>query len=690
MKTFFKDNAIVWVWAVLAIFIELFSITFANCSPYLTAPLYSLALLVACGLILTLIKNQIAKGVVASIFMIGQIAMCIGFIYMYESNGTFFDYSMINMRNDAWGTIEDLTFNTLQLWILVPLALIFIGLVVALIIYRKKKHIATNAINKKYKLFSGILTGVLLAVLVLVPVYSGYQSSKQSYVKILYNQYDSRYQSMGITGNAVSEVLSGVLANKNNVDISDIDKLENYLYGENESDKSSHLLETSKYNGISKGNNLIMLMVESFDWYPMTWYDAETIKKIYPNISKFFGESLVLNNFYSREKTDTSENNAMLGSNPTGKYMNYDFPNNTYPQALPNMFKEANSGAVVNAFHQNDATFYNRYKSHLSLGFDKFYGIEDMKEYGVTNTFDENNWDKGERTKDSETVKHMVEVMCPTDKQFMTYYLTFSMHGYYVERQGFKDFTYVDSEGVEYENGYYGYFDALNVFPEVKGNKKANYLRTYAACVLDFDVALGYLMDYLEEKGLADNTTVVLYGDHNTYYNNLSYYAKGITETYNSELYRIPCAIYDKKLVKAYKEDNGESCVNNVIGNDSVDAGKCVTLSKFTTTVDLIPTVLDLFGISGWKNLYLGSSIFTDNESIIHSRAYGIFVTDKLICYSVNNLLYTCEGFKDEDKEDFIERAKENLIKQEYIDKIFYSNYFKNHPYKSLVESEKA
>ena len=686
MKEFFKDNLIVWVWIVVAIFIELFSITFANCSPYLTSPLYSLALLVVCALILTLIKNQIAKGVVASVFVVGQIVMCVGFIYMYESNGTFFDFSMINMRNDARGTIEDLTFNTLQLWILVPLALAFIGMVVGLLVYRKKKAITTNAVNKKYKLISSILTGVLVAVLVVVPIYSGYQSSRQSYVQMLYNQYDSKYQSVGITGNAISEVLSGVLAQR--VDTSDVDKLDSYLYGDDDADKSNYLLETSKYNGISKGNNLIMLMVESFDWYPLTWYDAETIKKIYPNITKLFGESLVMNNYYSREKTDTSENNAMLGSNPTGKYMNYDFPNNFYPQALPNMFKEANSEAVVNAFHQNDATFYNRYKSHLSLGFEKFYGIEDMKEYGVTNTFDEGNWEKGERTKDSETVKHMVKVMCPTDKQFMTYYLTFSMHGYYVERQGFKNFTYVDKTGEEYENGYYGYFDALNVFPEVEGNKKANYLRTYAACVLDFDVALGYLMDYLESTGLDENTTLVLYGDHNTYYNNLSYYAKGIKETYNSELYRIPCIIYDKKLVSQYKLDNGDACVDYVIGNDKAEAGKCLTLNKFTTAIDMIPTVLDLFGIKGWKKLYLGNSFFTDKESIIHSRAYGIFVTDKLICYSVNNLLYTCDGFTKEDKEDFIERAEENLIRQEYLDKIFYSNYFKNHQYKSLIESE--
>lgn len=680
MKQFLKDNIIVWIWAVLAIFTELFSICFANCSPYLTNPLYSILLLVVCMLVLILIKNDIAKSIVATVFFVAQIAMCVGFIYMYESNGTFFDFSMINMRDDARGTIEDLTFNTLQTAILIPLAIAFVAFLVFYIIYRHKHNIKAEGLSKNYKIITSVTAGLILVALIVVPIYEGYVSSRQSYTQMLYNHNDSKYQRVGISGNAISEVLSGVLAQK--VDISDVNKLDSYLFGDGEDNESDYYLQTSQFNGISEGNNLIMMMVESFDWYPLTWYGAETTAKIYPNITKLMCGSVVFNQFYAREKTDTSENNAILGSNPTGKYMNYDFGTNEYPYALPNMFKREYSDASVNAFHQNNNTFYNRNVSHLSLGFDKFYGIEAMKDFGVENTFDEYDWGKGERTKDSETMKHMAKEMFPTDKQFFSYYLTFSMHGYYVERVGFGDFTYVDDDGEEYEGGYYGYFDALNVFPE-SDVKKANYLRTYAAAVLDFDRALGYMFDYLEENNLIDNTTIVVYSDHNTYYNNLSYYAKGINETYNSELYRIPAMIYDNDLYSAYKNAYGDDCLDYCIGNDNNDNYKFVTLNKFTTTIDLIPTVLDLFGITGWKNLYMGNSVFIEDvESIIYSRAYGIFVTNKLICYSVNNLLYTCEGFTDADKQDFIDRAEVNLKKQEYIDKIFYSNYFKKYTYK--------
>ena len=123
--------------------------------------------------------------------------------------------------------------------------------------------------------------------------------------------------------------------------------------------------------------------------------------------------------------------------------------------------------------------------------------------------------------------------------------------------------------------------------------------------------------------------------------------------------------IYDTKLKAAYEENEG----TNVI-------------SKFTTTSDMLPTILDMFGIKGYKNLYFGTSMFVDGiESIIFSRAYGIFVTDKLICYSVKNLLYTSEGFTDEDLADFEARAKIHLEKLEYLDKVYYNDYFKTHEY---------
>lgn len=675
MKVFLKNNIYVFMWLGFAVFMELFSITFTDCKPYLSSPLYFLLILFSFCLILFLVPNRIAKIVIVSLLMIGQTALCVGFIYLYESNGTFFDFSMINMRDDAFGTIEDLSLNWVHFGISLGVLVLFVGVMIGLEVYFRKHHAQKFKEKKQFKISVGVVTALALVCLTIVPIYDGVIQGQNSYQNMLFNQKSSVYQIKGITANAVYEMLSGSLANK--VKYDDLTPVDEALSEENE----NLYLETSQFNGISEGNNLVMIMVESFDWYPLTlYYDAETINEIYPNISKFMQNGIVLNNFYAREKTDTSENNALLGSNPTGKYVNYDFENNKYPYSLVNMFKNKYPDVVANAFHQNTGSFYNRKVLFESYGFDYFYDIDDMADFGVTNEWNEDSF-KGERTKDSETMLHMVETMFPTDQQFLTYWLTFSMHGYYVERENFRNFVYVDQYGVEYENGYYGYLDAKGVFPESE-EKKANYLRTYAAAVKDFDEALGIMMDYLEENNLLENTTIVMYADHNTYYNNLSKYGKGIDETYNSELYRIPAIIYDQKLYDAYKDYAGEDAMQVVYGTDNNEDYKCLTVSKFTNTIDLIPTVFDIFGIKGYNDLYPGTSIFIEDvESIIYSRAYGIFVTDKLICYSADSLLYTCEGFTEEDRQDFIERAEEYLRIKEITDLVFYSDYFASHEY---------
>ena len=675
MKTFLKNNIYVFMWLGFAVFMELFSITFTDCKPYLSSPLYFLLILFSFCLILFLVPNRIAKIVIVSLLMIGQTALCVGFIYLYESNGTFFDFSMINMRDDAFGTIEDLSLNWVHFGISLGVLVLFVGVMIGLEVYFRKHHAQKFKEKKQFKISVGVVTALALVCLTIIPVFDGVIQGQNSYQNMLFNNNSSVYQQKGITANAVYEMLSGSLANK--VKYDDLTPVDEALSEENE----NLYLETSQFHGISEGNNLIMLMVESFDWYPFTlYYDAETINEIYPNITKFMQNGIVLNQYYSREKTDTSENNALLGSNPTGKYVNYDFENNQYPYSLVNMFKNKYPDAVANAFHQNTGSFYNRKVLFESYGFDYFYDIDDMADFGVTNEWNEDSF-KGERTKDSETMLHMVETMFPTDQQFLTYWLTFSMHGYYVERENFRNFVYVDQYGVEYENGYYGYLDAKGVFPESE-EKKANYLRTYAAAVKDFDEALGIMMDYLEENNLLENTTIVMYADHNTYYNNLAKYAKGIDETYNSELYRIPAIIYDQKLYDAYKDYAGEDAMQVVYGTDNNEDYKCLTVSKFTNTIDLIPTVFDIFGIKGYNDLYPGTSIFIEDvESIIYSRAYGIFVTDKLICYSADSLLYTCEGFTEEDRQDFIERAEEYLRIKEITDLVFYSDYFASHEY---------
>ncbi|BCN28891.1 LTA synthase family protein [Anaeromicropila herbilytica] len=638
MSSFIKQNRIVVIYGILSIALELWSLLFFDCAPYITHPIFPILCLGFQLYTLFLIPRKRVRAWMSFIFLFLQSILIIGCYYLYYSNGTIFEISMINQRNDAYATVEEFYVAPA---LLSGCIVILVSYLVFLILHTKKcdKIGILKESNKKRKKRIALGMYLLLIIMVLaIPLSDKYVNSTTNYKAILYNS-NSSYQKLGVTGNFIYEMLHG----NTKVDTSNLAGLEKSIYAKR--------CDISKYNGISKGNNLIMILAESFEWYPMSMYSKELTAKIYPNLTKLKNESVLCTNFYSREKTDTAEALTLIGSNPTGKYVDYDFPDNQYPYSLPNLFrreaiKEGDTDVRVTSFHQNTGNFYNRNQEHRSFGFDDLVDIKDMKKYGVKNTWFSI---KHERNLDSQTVSAMKDEMIPKDNRFFSYWITFSTHGFYKERENLKE--------------YYNIFDKLEVFP--KGNSNQNYLRTYAAAVADLDKAIGIMFNDLKKKGLLDTTTVLLVADHNTYYNGLSNYAKKIDTKFEPELYRVPMMIYDQKLVKVMNQEH---------------EGRCIT--KFTTTSDVIPTVFDLLQIPAWDNLYLGSTIFNkEKESIIYSRAYNIFITDKYIGYSLNNLRYKAAKANQKTKADFEKRALKHLGKLERIDKIFYSNYFSKHPY---------
>ena len=136
----------------------------------------------------------------------------------------------------------------------------------------------------------------------------------------------------------------------------------------------------------------------------------------------------------------------------------------------------------------------------------------------------------------------------------------------------------------------------------------------YMTTALEFDDAIGCMMQDLESKGLLDNTTVVLFGDHDAYYQKVSGSVKDIYAYDDEELeksgrnftdlYKVPLMIYDEKLSEEIEEKNGERMID-----------------KFTCTSDIVPTLLDLFGIHYYTNMYYGHSVFSNEQSVLYSRA---------------------------------------------------------------------
>ena len=82
------------------------------------------------------------------------------------------------------------------------------------------------------------------------------------------------------------------------------------------------------------------------------------------------------------------------------------------------------------------------------------------------------------------------------------------------------------------------------------------------------------------------------------------------------------------------------------------------------------------------ENLYFGTGIFdSTTESIVYSHVYKFFLSDELLFYNANELLFKSERLTKKDHDDFIERAKVYLDKLFIIDKIYFGDYFKTNNY---------
>lgn len=660
---FLQDNTIVFVWLGCAIFMELVAQPFADASLHIVKfwmPMLLLGIIVS---FLFAMKPMLGKRIAIIILLVTQIVIITIASFLYISNGSAFQKEMLSQRNDAFGTMEEFGGS---IWLLLICLTVLAGFITYNIIdvKRKRKVKYKTSTHKWTIIVSSICAVVFTASFMVSPIASAAWERKQTdyYYMLTYRTGDGN-QMYGSTTNILSELVSSAGAN---VNLKNLDGLNDFLYDE--------LLTTSAdYNGISSDNNLIMILAESLDTHILeeqySGYTVAQTAQLFPNLTYLMKNGLYANNFYNKEKTDTAEILSLLGHYPTKKNVHYDFWDNEFPASLPNLFRNnaealtgSNDDVVVNSFHQNRGSFYNRTRTHENMGFDNFYDVEYMKNLGVVDTWGKYGIvTKGERTLDSQTVDKCRDLMFPQGKTFFTHWISFAMHGYYKDRNNLAR---------HYQN-----LDDLEMFP--RGNKNENNLRTYAAATLDFDEALGIMLDELRTrddtrpgysgKKLIENTTIVIYSDHNTYYNNLTAYAKGLSNKNDVENFRIPFIIYDEELTAEYKNNNSGS---NII-------------SKFTTHSDIVPTILDLFGIPAWKNLYFGNSVFSDEESIVYSRVYGMFFNDKLLFYNMNNLLYTSNDFSREQHfTPFIEKAKNHLDKLYWIDKIYHGNLFAKEQYK--------
>ncbi len=686
IKTWGKENSLVLIYFLFAVLIEMTAVFVVEGTPFLSRPFLSLGLLLLiCGILL-FIKSTRARTITCTILLILQAVLDLVFSVIFDMTDQYFDFGMLQLRNDAFAILENIPVDFVTFYVGLFFSVMF--LVFGLRLAHGKKR---NVEPKKSAFFYAglILAGIATLGISFVTYFP--RQAKDKYDEMVDGRAQSAYSAYGMIGNLVGELGNVVFQDRSTLDSKEIN---DYIYRQT--------AETTKYFGIAKGKNVVTVLAESLEWYtvlaneeyPNTLKNSagekitpDVLGELFPNLSEFYKESVVMTNFHGREKTDIAETLSIVGSYPTGAYINYEYDENTIPYTLPNILKAETGGEItLRSFHNGFKTFYNRQKAHPMLGFEKeglgcpidMYDMEkmskDLEKEGEERTF-YNYMDEGERNLDSEMITTAKDLMFPINQRFYTYITTITMHGMYYDRQNLQ---------AENNPKLAARLEKIAAYKPIEENfedehefHNAECLYYYMITGLEFDSMLGEMKKELQSRKNADgstlweNTVIVVFGDHNAYYESLSNYVKEIPD-YDSEkkftdLYNVPLFIRDAELT-AKLEENAESRL----------------IDKFTCTADIVPTLLDLLGIKYFDNLYYGNSVFSDRQSVLYSRAYDVFVGDGLLRRSVKGDFYCYEGrneqgFLVKDTVSAFEQEGKTLVEKiKYCDYIFRQDHFGN------------
>ena len=326
----------------------------------------------------------------------------------------------------------------------------------------------------------------------------------------------------------------------------------------------------NKYTGIFNGKNLIYIVAESFN-------EIGVREDLTPTLYKLVNSGFKFNNYYSSNNLSTigGEFQALTGLYADSSIL-YTWRRglNYFPYGLANVFKK--EGYNTFAYHDHFYNFQDRDKYLKALGFDNYKGCYN----GLEDKIKCNIWPEY----DTEMIKATTDDYLNSTEPFMVYYMTVSGH-------------------LAYNFG--GNEVAIKNREKVNNLPYSDSVKAYLATQIELNDALELLINTLEEKNKLDDTVIVLLADH---------YPYGLTVDQINE-------------ISNYKKDGiiGVNDSNLIIWNSKM---KTIEVDKVSMSIDVLPTVYNLFGIDYDSRLFAGSDILSIREgmAIFNERSW---VTDK-------------------------------------------------------------
>ena len=327
----------------------------------------------------------------------------------------------------------------------------------------------------------------------------------------------------------------------------------------------------NEYTGMLKDYNLIVMCAESFD-------TGAIHPEVTPNLYRLSREGFLFENYYnSFPNTTTDGEYALLqglypdASRDKAVSSLYASRGSYLPFALGNAFRDQR-GIECWGYHNYRGSYYGRDESHPNMGYTMQFAGDGMT---FTTTWPASDLEMMEQSVDDYIGQ----------EQFHAYYMTFS--------------------------GHYKYDTSTNLmakrnFDQVKDLPYDFTTKAYLSCHIELDKALGYLMERLEEAGIADRTAIVIAGDHFPYGLNNQQYASLVG--------------YELDVFSKYKS----SLIFWVGGLEEP-----VVVEEYCCNVDVLPTILNLWGLDYDSRMLAGTDVFSDgiHMAVLSDKSW---LTDKV------------------------------------------------------------
>ena len=356
---------------------------------------------------------------------------------------------------------------------------------------------------------------------------------------------------------------------------------------------------TNEYTGLFAGKNLIVVVAEAFS--------KEVIDPdLTPTLYRLANEGVLFHDYYQpmwAGSTSSGEYSVLTGLVASrGTASVYEA---TEQDLFFTMGKQLQRlGYHTVAYHNHLADFYGRNVTHPHFGYDSFMGLGNGMEKGVKERWPES---------DLEMIDFTVEQYI--DKQpFHAYYMTVSGHCRY------------NRGGNKMSGKNYSLVEHLDTSEGVK---------CYIAANLELEHAMASLVRQLEEAGIADDTVIVLSTDH---------YPYGLEWDDPKDIERL----YGFRYKNVMERDHSalilwSGCIEDMD----------LEITAPTYSLDILPTLSNLFGLDYDSRLLVGRDVFSDTEAIVLWYDYT-WITEKGNYNSATGKFTPKEGVEVED--GYVER----------------------------------